>query len=309
MTKAKTAAAAQPDLLGDKPAETVKPVAAAKTAPKKTQKVVALKQAKPKSQAVALVKPAAPRTMMEVIGNAAMNPNVDANKMRELYAIQKMIAEDEAMAAFNADFIAMQDDLPEIDQHGRIVIEGKPGKKGQNTPYAKYNDIDKAVRPILKRHGFATSFSTEPSADGTRLHVKGILSHVKGHQRTTVFPLPAETSGSKNNVQGWGSSFSFGKRYAVTALLNIISKAPADADDDGAAAGNAATGGGNAEPKEEEAKVSEGQIAKIVKAIDDAGVTALAFNDKFGIQKIADLPVSKYGAAIAALNKHAEGRK
>jgi hypothetical protein len=43
-----------------------------------------------------------------------------------------------------------------------------------------------------------------------------------------------DSSGGKNNIQGMGSSFSYGKRYTTTALLNIVTEGE---DDDGARGG------------------------------------------------------------------------
>ncbi len=52
------------------------------------------------------------------------------------------------------------------DRKGRIRIENKAGEVTQNTPYAKWEDIDKVVRPILSEHGFALSFKPGVAADG-----------------------------------------------------------------------------------------------------------------------------------------------
>ena len=43
-------------------------------------------------------------------------------------------------------------------------------------------------------------------------------------------PLPLDTSGAKNNIQGMGSTVSYGKRYLLGMLLNLVSKGQ---DDDG----------------------------------------------------------------------------
>lgn len=40
--------------------------------------------------------------------------------------------------------------------------------------------------------------------------------------------LPADTSGSKNAVQAFGSSTSYGKRYVLCALLNITTRGQDD---------------------------------------------------------------------------------
>jgi hypothetical protein len=130
--------------------------------------------------------------------------------MRALLDMQKEIMADQAKRDFNAAFIALQADLSHVSirQDGKIEVRKKDssgertGAVQQATPYATFNNIMKAIRPLLVKHGFTLSFATEPM--GERLLVKGLLEGY-GHERTTAFPLPAETSGSKNNVQGWGS--------------------------------------------------------------------------------------------------------
>jgi hypothetical protein len=47
-------------------------------------------------------------------------------------------------------------------------------------------------------------------------------------------PLPFDTSGSKNSIQAVGSSMSYGKRYLLFAMLNLVTEGQ---DDDALAAG------------------------------------------------------------------------
>jgi hypothetical protein len=166
-----------------------------------------------------------------------------------------------------------------------------------------YEDLAEQVQPLLVKHGFALSFSTEPA--GERLLVRGLLEGY-GHERTTAFPLPAETSGSKNNVQGWGSSMSYGKRYCTIALLNIISEAPEDRDTDGEpnrGSLKAAKGGGFVDVPET-IPVSEAQVEELKIAMEDARVSETNFCKHFGIQKVADLPADLFSAAKKQLADH-----
>jgi hypothetical protein len=253
--------------------------------------------------------------LMSVIRSAALDPRCDPAKMRELLNMAKEIEADEAKKAFTRDFIAMQAQLPSISRDGKIEIRAKDGtgeRRGavqQATPYATYNAIDKVIRPILIEFGFALSFSTDPAPDG-RINVTAYLDHAMGHQRHSTFPLPAETSGSKNNVQGWGSSTSYGKRYGSILLLNIVSHDPRDADTDGHEGRFAhAKGGGLAEVPAEVAKISPAQVEELKLVMEDAGVSEGNFCTHYEIEKVSDLPADLFVSAKAALKKHKAERE
>lgn len=258
--------------------------------------------AAPAKQAVAIRDNAEPTTMLGVIARAAADPKVNPESMRALLDMQKEIAAEEARIAFTQDFIKLQAELPVINATGRIVIEGKGGKRGQDTPYATFNAIHKVCKPILTKHNFSLSFATEPSPDGSRIIVKTFLEHTRGHSRVTAFPLPAETSGSKNNVQGWGSAFSYGKRYGTIAILNLVSEAARDQDDDGFAAGKQIEGAKDESMTEEQSK-------ELLALVDSSGVGGKRFCEKYGLEKVADLPQSKFVEARAALKNFAANNK
>jgi len=217
------------------------------------------------------------------------------------------------MASITA-FIALQDELPSIGRDGKIEIKEKSsGRIQQTTPYASFNAIMLVLKPLLKKHGFGLHFETEPmpplvvgESIVERIIVRGVLAHNRGHVRTTSFPLPMESSGSKNPVQGWGSSMSYGKRYATIALVNILSEAPEDRDTDGNP--NKETlkplkGGGFADV-EERAKISKAQGEALLKKIDECGVPLAGFHMHYEIDKIGDLPADLFDAAIKRCDEH-----
>jgi hypothetical protein len=250
----------------------------------------------------------APSNMLAVIAQAAADPRVDVAKMQALLTMQKDLEDREAQKAFTTAFIAMQKKIPEIQRDGKIVIKAKDargertGPVQQATPYATFNGIMKAIDKPLRDFGFSLTFSTSPTADG-RIIVRGILEHEGGHQRTTDFPLPAETSGSKNNVQGWGSAMSYGKRYCTIALLNIVSHDPRDADTDGHEGTFKASTDGLVEA-EETRPVSKAQIAELREVMKDCGVSEVRFCEGFAISKVDELPDDLFESAKARLRKH-----
>lgn len=226
---------------------------------------------------------AAPMNVLAVIERAATNPDVDIDKMRALLEMHEHVLKRNAETAFNAAFAEMQSELPEITENGQIKIGEQVRSK-----YALFEDINDAVKPILQKHGFAVTFKTHTEAKSVT--VTGILMHREGHRESTDMMLEADTSGSKNGVQSIGSSVSYAKRYVLSALLNITTRGE---DDDGAR--------GNIQ------RVSDDQVATLTALIEELGkekeANTKAFCTYFRIEKVADLPASKYQDAVKALHK------
>lgn len=169
-----------------------------------------------------------PATIMEVISRAATDPSTDVDKLDRLLAMYERISDREAKAAYADALALMQPELPEIVERGGI----KNANKEVQSTYALWEDINREIKPILAKHGFALSFRVE-RIDGL-VSVTGVLEHRAGHRESTTLSLPVDSSGSKNAVQAVGSSTSYGQRYTAKLLLNLTSRG---ADDDGKAAG------------------------------------------------------------------------
>lgn len=163
--------------------------------------------------------------LIQMIERLAANPDVDVAKLEKLIAMKERVESRDAEAAFNESFLAMQLDIPEINEKGQI----KDKFGNVQSRYALNEDIQKVLKPILKRHGFTLSFRTEWPAP-TLVKVVGILTHQDGHTRTSEFQSAADTSGSKNGIQALGSAVSYGHRYTTIDLLNLTSRGR---DDDG----------------------------------------------------------------------------
>lgn len=162
-----------------------------------------------------------PTTLLAVIGRAASDPSCDVDKMERLMGMHERMLAQQAVVEFNESLAEMQDKLPSIGERGNAA--------GRYT-FALWEDINAAIKPILKAHGFALSFRTD-CTDG--IAVTGVLSHKAGHSEATTIKLPADASGNKNAVQAVASSVSYGKRYTAGALLNLTSHGE---DDDAFAA-------------------------------------------------------------------------
>lgn len=147
-------------------------------------------------------------------------------------AEERLDADRRQLAEFNRDFNAAIMAMPVITKAGIIKI---PANAAKGTPertqgrFARFEDIDRVVRPILRDHNLAIRFDVGESDKVTT--VTPIMMHSNGHtERGGTMRLPLDDSGAKNNVQGVGSSVSYGKRYTMCAMLNIITEGT---DDDG----------------------------------------------------------------------------
>lgn len=229
-------------------------------------------------------------SLLTAVIRAASDPNVDVDKMERLMAMAERLEARNARTAYYAAMAEMKPDLPIINRRGRIEVREKvngqrTGDVIQNTSYARWEDIDEALTPVLHNHGFALTFRPGVAQDG-KITVTGILTHREGHTEEATITLPHDSTGSKNAVQAVGSSTSYGKRYAATMLLNIRTKGE---DDDGA------TGGA-------EGTISQEQINNIRGLIERFKVNIESFCKVYGIEAIPDLPAAKYREAIERLN-------
>lgn len=177
------------------------------------------------------------QSLLPAVIAMAKDPDVNVEKLEALLRMQERLEGRQAEAEFNAAFARLSARLPRIKKTGVLeypVDKNKPlGEKYKVANFAKWENIDREIRPLLNADGFALSFDTQQRpADGGGLIVTATLLHIAGHSRAASIPVPLDTSGGKNNLQGYGSTLSYGKRYAACAVLNIITE---DEDDDGKA--------------------------------------------------------------------------
>src|SRR3990167_1665185 len=216
-------------------------------------------------------------SIMEVIDRAARDPNTDVGKLERLVSLYERVKANSAKAAFDNALAQMQPKLPVIAERGKINIgSGKP------QGYALWEDINEAIKPFLAEHGFTISFRT--GFEDEKVVVTCVLSR-DGHREETTMKLPVDTSGSKNTVQAFGSSTSYGKRYTAMALLNLTSRGE---DDDGKA-------GGASEP------ISEKQMAELQTLINELGADKIKFLAYMKVESLSELPAKRFKDAKAAL--------
>jgi len=226
----------------------------------------------------AVPEPPVDANLLSVIARAAADPAVDVDKMQRLLDMHERMVKTRAEVEFKAALARIQPRMPRVVKDGLIAVNGTTRSK-----YAKYEDIDSAIRPMLAEEGFSVDFDTRSSDK----HLTTILrvSHSAGHSETREISLPFDTSGSKNPTQGVGSTMQYGKRYLLCGFFNIIA---VDQDDDG-------QGG----------VITDQQAMTIETLIKDTKADRLRFLKFMGASNVDSIPANQYERAINALRSKA----
>jgi hypothetical protein len=210
--------------------------------------------------------------ILSMIDRLIARPDVAVEKLEQMFELHRKVQAEAARREFLAAFADLQAELPAV---------ARKGTGHNNKRYARFEDVIGAIRDPLSKHGFSLSFRT--IHEDKHVRVIGVLGHRAGHSETTDLPLPADTSGSKNNVQAWGSAISYGKRYVALTLLGIAT----EDDDDGQKAGN-----GMITP----AQIIE--LKALAKAADVAEVTVL---ERLSVETFDDISARQFSATKAGL--------
>ena len=242
--------------------------------------------------------PSESAAIISMIARVARDQSIDLDRMDRLMAMHARIVERDAKLAFDAAFAAMQPALPVVTRRGTITGESRRTGDRLNQSYGRWEDISQAIMPVLAKHGFAIRFRQEPVLDAggaIKTRITCILSHSQGHREEAFFDLPLDTTGSKNNVQAYGSTASYGRRYSAMLALNIVTKGE---DDDGAAAGQS-------EPE----FISAAQVAELERLIRSTGGDVAKFCIFAKVPQLANIYASRFEAAKAAILRASQQRR
>jgi len=225
-------------------------------------------------------------TMLAVLERAASNPDVDVEKMERLMA---MCERQTAKVAEQHFFSAMTAAQAEIV---RIAADKKNSQT--RSEYASYAQLDRFLRPIYSKHGFALVFGTEP-AEGDMVIVTCDVSHSGGHYRTYRIPMPADGKGAKGGdvmtkTHATGSAVSYGRRYLLQLIFNVAIGIDKEDDD-----GNAAS----------LPRITQEQAANIHALLDEVGRSKWEskFLSYLKVESVEAIPAQAYKDAIHALEK------
>lgn len=210
-------------------------------------------------------------TLMNLIAQMATDPNADVAKLERLIQLRDHVLGQEAKRQYDIDFAMMKPKLPKvIKTHTNTQTSSK---------YAKLEDINTAIDPILAEYGFATGSKTIAQSDDS-VTMLLMVKHRGGHYETMELTMPIDNKGiqgsvNKTKLHGISSTMSYIKRIGFCALLNISTGDDKD---------------GNTEPK----KITDAQAAEIKTLLQDTNSDTVGFLKVMGgaasVEELTDYP-------------------
>lgn len=231
-----------------------------------------------KREETAPVSPSA--QMMAMIERASRDPAVDVSKMRELLAMRKEIADEDARHGFDEAMTSAQADIRPI-----AADASNPQTRSK---YASYLALDKALRPIYTKHGFALSFNTAEGALKGYVRVVCDVSR-EGHTRRYQIDMPADGKGAKGGdvmtkTHATGAAMTYGQRYLLKMIFNIA----VGEDNDGNEA-------------DDSPKISEAQVKELSDLADEVKADKAKFCQYLKVDALASITVKGFPRAKQAL--------
>lgn len=179
---------------------------------------------RPKTEMVRL----SPVDMLQaVIEKGVTQENVAA--VGELAKLCEHMEKRDAEKQFASAFVSLQSEMPKVKATKAI-----PSNDGSvRSRFAPYEEIMEQVSPLLQRHGFTITFSTD-FKEG-RIIKTCTLQHVGGHSRSNQFAVRIGSGPPRaSEAQADGAASTYAKRFALCDALNIV----VDVDSDAAAEGD-----------------------------------------------------------------------
>jgi ERF superfamily protein len=228
---------------------------------------------------------AQPSNLLDIIARAARDPDVNVEKMKELFALKRELEADEAKRAFFAALARAKGEFGPIIKTRLVDFEHSDQQGRTQYKYEEFADIGVVVDPILSRHGL--SYRHKSTQDGAKIRVTCVLSHELGHSEENSLESEADKSGRKNPNQAIASTVTYLQRYTLKEALGI----GAGRDDDG-------LGGGDPDPV-----VEADDVAYVEQLVRDTQSDQVRFLETIGAPSIAEMRISQFKRAVALLNE------
>jgi hypothetical protein len=157
-------------------------------------------------------------SLLQIISRAASDQSVDIDKMERLMAMHERLVARDAEQAFNAALTAAQTEMRPI-----AADADNPQTRSK---YASYAALDKALRPIYTKHGFALSFDEGDTDKPEHIRVLCYVSHKDGFTRTYRKDMPADGKGARGGdvmtkTHASGAADTYGMRYLLKKIFNV----------------------------------------------------------------------------------------
>lgn len=237
------------------------------------------------AQVPAVVAPVGEDKLISLIEKVAFGPNANMEQVERMLAMVERERAQKAERDFN-------DAMAKAQAEMRPVAADAENSQTKSR-YATYAALDRVLRPIYTKHGFAPSFNTGDGAPEGYVRVVCDLTN-SGHTRRYKIDMPSDGMGAKGaavmtKTHATGSAVQYGMRYLLKMMFNV---AVGEADDDGNAAGMVDT-------------IDAEQLDALQKKIGEVEANEQRFCAYMKVKTLGAIRASDYKRAIDALDAKA----
>lgn len=222
------------------------------------------------------------------VANGVTTENVAViERLTDLY--ERLQAKD-AEKRFAAAFVLLQSDMPNIRASKPV-----PNRDGtERYRFAPYEEIMAQVKPLLQKHGFTVTFSTD--FDDKRVIQSCTLQHIDGHSRTNKFAARIGNGPpGSSEAQGDGAASTYAKRFALCNALNIIT-------------GEADTDGRRDDARAEGEAISEDKVQYLREQVRETHSDEAKFLQFAGVKTYEEITDAIYPQLVRSLAAKARGK-
>jgi len=247
-----------------------------------------------KQQEIALAeRPDEPATIERII-DKAVELNRSGEELGKLLDVYERLQDKLAEKRFNEAFAAFQAECPAIPKSQLQEFATRKGGKFKSA-YARLDDIDEVVMPVLTKHGFSRSFGKPTTDEQGCLSLSATLWHKDGASHTEWSPpIPIESGLDLSPQIKVCIALGFCRRLAFVAACGIRM---ADVDE--------AVG----EPPRCITDAQFKELDGIFNQFADPETERASFQRWLKIDTVWDMTQAQYGPAKAQLLRRLQGQR
>jgi hypothetical protein len=233
-------------------------------------------------------------SIIQMIERASRDPNVDIDKFERLMAMKERVEAKAAERAFDEALARVEARIPQIVR----AAENKHTK----SRYARLEHIMEKVSPIITGEGFSLSYGMADCPLPNHYRVTCIVSR-SGHSRFYQADLPIDNAGSqgkanKTGIQAFGSTTTYGRRYLVQMIFDIVLTDDPDDDDGNRGAPR------NSYPDDDGPQyITAGQVDQIRELLVRCNANIPAFLGMMKVEREDQIPAARFDYAVGKLNQ------
>jgi hypothetical protein len=225
--------------------------------------------------------PAPVDPILALIERAARDPDVDIEKMQQLFGLRERLEDRRAKQAFDNAIALAKGEIGPIAKNRSVDFSSQKGRT--NYRYEDFAAVAAVVDPVLARHGLSYRFRSEQQ--GPKLRVTCRVSHADGYGEETSLEAQNDESGNKNSIQAVGSAATYLQRYTLKLALGLA----ASNDDDAQSVSSS--------------KIDADQLAYVEQLLRDTASDVKKFLLTLNCDDISNLTVEQYKKGVALLEE------